>query len=150
MGKIWQFAALLGSIAVHAQQAPYYFPPNTSEPVRFNISVDRDLIREAANKAKTYRSSLDLEDETNVSWLEGPPSANMTALSSYWAETYNRTDTEATSMSVSPTMRSLSTLAQTIAVRYLCTLSMKDRTMRMPFHSSSSMAGHLHISNGLT
>ena len=54
-----------------------------AEPVPFEISVDPKLIEEAKIKAKLYRPSLSLDDGTNESWLEGPPTENMTALAKY-------------------------------------------------------------------
>ncbi|KAI9147014.1 putative epoxide hydrolase [Paramyrothecium foliicola] len=61
----------------------------SSKPRPFKVAIDRKLVKEAVTKAKLFRPSVDLEDETNDSWIEGPPAANMTALAKYWAEEYD-------------------------------------------------------------
>lgn len=73
---------------------PYEFPPYTSHPVPFNISVDPVFIDETVLKASLYRPSIDLLDDSNVEWTDGPPRSNMTALASYWAEDYDWFQTE--------------------------------------------------------
>ncbi|KAH7018403.1 epoxide hydrolase [Microdochium trichocladiopsis] len=60
-----------------------------NEPAPYQISVDPKLIKEAAIKARLYRPSLPLEDGTSETWREGPPTENMTALASYWANDYD-------------------------------------------------------------
>lgn len=70
------------------------FPPSSSQPVAFNISVDPTFINETKVKAGLYRPSVDLEDDSNKDWIEGPPRANMTALATYWAEHYDWFQTE--------------------------------------------------------
>lgn len=79
---------------IGGERAPFNFPSETSEPVAFNISVDQAIIGQAALKAKLYRPSIDLEDDSNANWLEGPPRPNMTALAEYWAEEYDWSNTE--------------------------------------------------------
>jgi pimeloyl-ACP methyl ester carboxylesterase len=87
--KAFQFHALLALPLLANAAADYKFPSNTSQPVPFNISVKHALIDEARIKARLYRPSLDLKDDTNKDWLEGPPRAEMTALAAHWAENYD-------------------------------------------------------------
>ncbi|TVY39520.1 putative epoxide hydrolase [Lachnellula subtilissima] len=70
------------------------FRPSSSRPVAFNISVEPTFINETKVKAGLYRPSIDLEDDSNKDWLEGPPRKNMTALAIYWKEHYNWFNTE--------------------------------------------------------
>ena len=69
-------------------------PSSTSQPIAFNISVDPAFINETKVKAGLYRPSKDLDDDSNVNWLEGPPRENMTALATYWVEHYDWFKTE--------------------------------------------------------
>lgn len=82
--------ALVFSIPlVSANGLNFNFPYNTSSPVPFNISVNRDFIDETVTKASLYRPSIDLEDDSNSDWIEGPPRENMTTLARNWAEDYD-------------------------------------------------------------
>lgn len=65
------------------------FPYNTTSPVPFSISVDPGFVVETVNKASQYRPSVDLLDDSNANWIQGPPRANMTALADYWTNEYD-------------------------------------------------------------
>ncbi|GAD99384.1 hypothetical protein FG03733.1 [Paecilomyces variotii No. 5] len=54
------------------------FPFHDSQPVPFNISVDKVIIDEAITKARCYRPSE-----------EGPPASEMRALAAHWAQNYD-------------------------------------------------------------
>ncbi|KAF4952436.1 hypothetical protein FSARC_12631 [Fusarium sarcochroum] len=67
----------------------FNFPANTTAPVPFTISVNETFISQTIAKAGLYRPSIDLLDESNANWIEGPPRANMSALADYWANDYD-------------------------------------------------------------
>ncbi|KAI6784011.1 uncharacterized protein J7T54_004557 [Emericellopsis cladophorae] len=73
----------------------FAFPSNASSPTPFTIQVDQGFVDESNLKASLYRPSIDLLDDSNNNWLEGPPSANMTALADYWANEYDWTTQQA-------------------------------------------------------
>ena len=65
------------------------FATECAKPVPYEISVDPKLIEEAKTKAKLYRPSVNLNDGTSETWIEGPPAENITALANYWAEDFD-------------------------------------------------------------
>jgi pimeloyl-ACP methyl ester carboxylesterase len=69
----------------------FAFPANASSPVPFTVQVDQSFVEESVLKASLYRPSIDLLDDSNENWIEGPPSANMTALADYWVNEYEWT-----------------------------------------------------------
>lgn len=82
--------ALLSSLPlVQSKGLNFDFPNATDGPVPFNISVDKTFIDETMIKVGLYRPSIDLEDDSNSNWIEGPPSANMSALAKDWANDYD-------------------------------------------------------------
>ncbi|KAL2203731.1 alpha/beta-hydrolase [Sarocladium strictum] len=73
------------SSLLHCEIRPTDFGPT---PQPFNISVSSGFIHETEERVNRFRPSLDLEDDSNQNWSDGPPSANVTALAKYWAEDY--------------------------------------------------------------
>lgn len=60
-----------------------------NKPTPYQISVDLKLIEDAALKARLYRPSLGLTNGSSDIWREGPPTEEMKALASYWANDYD-------------------------------------------------------------
>jgi pimeloyl-ACP methyl ester carboxylesterase len=67
----------------------YDFPEGTTEPTPFTISVNKALIDQAIAKARLYRPSNDLKDDSNALALEGPPRDLMVDIAKYWSEEYD-------------------------------------------------------------
>lgn len=70
----------------YASQSLHFNFPNATSPTPFNISVDRDLINFASDRASTFRVSQSLYP----GWSnEGAPTELMSELAAYWAEDYD-------------------------------------------------------------
>lgn len=65
------------------------YPVDAASAVPFTIAVETSFIDETVAKAASYRPSIDLLDDSNADWLEGPPRANMTDLTEYWTNKYD-------------------------------------------------------------
>jgi hypothetical protein len=85
---------LLFSTSVAGSGLNFHFPTGNSEPVPFEVEVDPAFIEQTLRKASLYRPSIDLLDDSNSDWIEGPPQANMTALADYWANEYDWFETQ--------------------------------------------------------
>lgn len=82
---------ILSAVPLAQASAPYTFPYGAYEPVPFHLSVDADFVEQTLEKARSYRPSTDLLDDdiSNPGWLEGPPSANISALRDFWVDEFD-------------------------------------------------------------
>lgn len=76
-------------VAHAAGHLNFEFPETSYDPIQFEIKVNEDFIEETKLKAGLYRPSVDLQDDVNWNWIEGPPRANQTSLAEYWAPEYD-------------------------------------------------------------
>lgn len=82
---------ILGAVPLVQAKAPFDFPNGAYEPVAFQPSIDPDFVEQTVQKAKLYRPSVDLldDDVSNAGWLEGVPSANISALRDFWVDEFD-------------------------------------------------------------
>ncbi|CAH0000677.1 unnamed protein product [Clonostachys byssicola] len=83
------FTGALMPLLGEARSLNFDFPYNATTPVPFTISVDKQFIEETQHKAKLYRPSPDLKDDSNAEWIEGPPRETMVTLAKDWVESYD-------------------------------------------------------------
>jgi pimeloyl-ACP methyl ester carboxylesterase len=88
----------LGAVPLARATAPhpFEFPYGAYEPVPFHVSVDPDFVEHTRQKAKTFRPTVDLldGDVSNPGWVEGVPSANLSALRDFWVDEFDWAETE--------------------------------------------------------
>ncbi|PVH95645.1 alpha/beta-hydrolase [Periconia macrospinosa] len=59
---------------------------STTEPRPYTVNVDPSFVEETRLKASRFRPSIDIRAPA---WFDGPPSANVTSISKFWAEEYD-------------------------------------------------------------
>lgn len=67
----------------------YNFPPNTSRPTAWNVSVDPDFIKEVVLKATLYHESTYFKNENDANKAEGLPLGVTRGLADHWVAKYD-------------------------------------------------------------
>ena len=97
------FVGILSISGVSALIVPKQYPalnfqfpkPSTQSEIKpFQISVNKNFVKETIQKASLYRPSIALEDETATNWEDGAPPDEINKLANYWAHEYNWFDIE--------------------------------------------------------
>ncbi|KAG9196682.1 hypothetical protein G6011_01803 [Alternaria panax] len=81
------FLSLLTSAI--AQTYNFNFPPNTAQPVAWNISVNPQFIEETVLKTTLYHSSTYFKDADAENKAEGLPLEEMRGLADHWSKKYD-------------------------------------------------------------